>query len=526
MPVPGQSSRPGLEMRTSRVALRAGDLQRRRVLGAPCRQPRQSDARRFLDPVFTRHASLSRRYAPARFLRFVASPRRAISAFTPEIRSAPCRCRRCPPLPAVWPRWRCSLSAGTAALVAAAPTARPSTSLAGGHQRGVRRWRQQRRAVHQRLHRALQQRDDGGRPVDAGRCSTRRPPGPSWTKRHQPDRLHAAARPSTWSRRPAGATRTHAAADPRRRRHDRHERNGRQGGAREEPGQPLTCGSDCDSAAGGRGLRGLRRPPTTSPDRARPPGLSEHHVGPAQSSSVVQHRRQRHGLHRRRDPTPKAGARDGDAAASTAPRRRRPRPCQPGPRRSRTSRAAGSSRRSTARASSGVRRHRHRGPDRPAAAGLLDPAGATPTSADPRPRPGSSSSPARAADRAVGDAVLVTGQRSRSSTPLGGGPGRRRPASPSPRSPPPLVTKLSSGNVVPPALSSSRRRRFRAPTPAAPGRGVTNVESITTVDPSRSTLEFWEAHEGMLVTVNNVRVVGPGPAAVRRDLRDHQAGAS
>ena len=39
---------------------------------------------------------------------------------------------------------------------------------------------------------------------------------------------------------------------------------------------------------------------------------------------------------------------------------------------------------------------------------------------------------------------------------------------------------------------------------------MTNVESITTVDPSRSTLEFWEAHEGMLVTVNDVRVVGPG----------------
>ena len=39
---------------------------------------------------------------------------------------------------------------------------------------------------------------------------------------------------------------------------------------------------------------------------------------------------------------------------------------------------------------------------------------------------------------------------------------------------------------------------------------MTNVESITTVDPGRSTLEFWEAHEGMRVTVNDVRVVGPG----------------
>jgi 5'-nucleotidase len=37
-----------------------------------------------------------------------------------------------------------------------------------------------------------------------------------------------------------------------------------------------------------------------------------------------------------------------------------------------------------------------------------------------------------------------------------------------------------------------------------------NVETIATVDPANSALEFWESHEGMLVQVDNARVVGPG----------------
>ena len=70
------------------------------------------------------------------------------------------------------------------------------------------------------------------------------------------------------------------------------------------------------------------------------------------------------------------------------------------------------------------------------------------------------------------------------------------------------VTVVSSGNPLPPALviTASTVPSLYAPVPTD-GR---TIESISPVDPSRSTLEFWEAHEGMLVTVNDVRVVGPG----------------
>jgi predicted extracellular nuclease len=77
-----------------------------------------------------------------------------------------------------------------------------------------------------------------------------------------------------------------------------------------------------------------------------------------------------------------------------------------------------------------------------------------------------------------------------------------------------VVTVVSKGNALPPPLvisSTTVPGRYVPPLP----QGATNVESITTVDPSRSTLEFWEAHEGMLVTVNEVRVVGPGQTQFR-----------
>ncbi len=69
------------------------------------------------------------------------------------------------------------------------------------------------------------------------------------------------------------------------------------------------------------------------------------------------------------------------------------------------------------------------------------------------------------------------------------------------------VTVASQGNTVPTAL---RLTPSTVPSTYAPTVSSGNVEEITEVDPSRSALEFWEAHEGMLVSVDNARVVGPG----------------
>ncbi|WP_338155557.1 endonuclease/exonuclease/phosphatase family protein [Arsenicicoccus dermatophilus] len=70
----------------------------------------------------------------------------------------------------------------------------------------------------------------------------------------------------------------------------------------------------------------------------------------------------------------------------------------------------------------------------------------------------------------------------------------------------PVVTVLSSGNPVPAAatLPADMPDRY-APRPASG-----NVEEITSVDVHRSALEWYEAHEGELVTVADARVVGPG----------------
>ena len=107
---------------------------------------------------------------------------------------------------------------------------------------------------------------------------------------------------------------------------------------------------------------------------------------------------------------------------------------------------------------------------------------------------------------AVGDAVLVTGRVSEFYP--GGAPATSDSISITEITPT-LVTRSSSGNVLPPALVITPTTVPGTYVPPLPA-GVTNVESITTVDPGRSTLEFWEAHEGMRVTVNDVRVVGPG----------------
>jgi len=72
---------------------------------------------------------------------------------------------------------------------------------------------------------------------------------------------------------------------------------------------------------------------------------------------------------------------------------------------------------------------------------------------------------------------------------------------------PTTITKVSSGNAVPAPLVIAPTT---VPDLYAPTTDSGNVESISTVDPTRSALEFWEAHEGMLVEVDNARVVGPG----------------
>ena len=110
---------------------------------------------------------------------------------------------------------------------------------------------------------------------------------------------------------------------------------------------------------------------------------------------------------------------------------------------------------------------------------------------------------------AVGDAVLVSGSVT-DYYPLSSGENTATTANLSTTELTNLtaVTVVSSGNPLPEALvvgATTVPNRY-APIPTD-GR---NIESISPVDPSNSTLEFWEAHEGMLVTVNNVRVVGPG----------------
>jgi len=109
----------------------------------------------------------------------------------------------------------------------------------------------------------------------------------------------------------------------------------------------------------------------------------------------------------------------------------------------------------------------------------------------------------------VGDAVLVSGTVA-DYYPLASGETVATTANLSTTeiSPATTVTVVSSSNPLPSALTVTATTvpGLYAPTPTD-GK---NIESITPIDPTRSTLEFWEAHEGMLVTVNDVRVVGPG----------------
>jgi predicted extracellular nuclease len=110
----------------------------------------------------------------------------------------------------------------------------------------------------------------------------------------------------------------------------------------------------------------------------------------------------------------------------------------------------------------------------------------------------------------VGDAVLVTGKVS-DFYPLSSGETLATTASLSTTEiAPTTVTTTSRGNALPqPVVLTSTT----VPDRYAPTVAGGNIESLATVDPTNSTLEFWEAHEGMRVEVDSARVVGPGKAA-------------
>ncbi|MDQ2756565.1 MAG: lamin tail domain-containing protein [Actinomycetota bacterium] len=71
------------------------------------------------------------------------------------------------------------------------------------------------------------------------------------------------------------------------------------------------------------------------------------------------------------------------------------------------------------------------------------------------------------------------------------------------------VTTLSVGHPVPAAVAVDGSA---VPDLYAPTTAGANVEDISSVNPSRSALEFYEAHEGMLISVTDAPVVGPGKA--------------
>jgi predicted extracellular nuclease len=108
---------------------------------------------------------------------------------------------------------------------------------------------------------------------------------------------------------------------------------------------------------------------------------------------------------------------------------------------------------------------------------------------------------------AVGDSVLVSGSVS-DYYPLSSGETVSNTASLSiTELSPTTITTISKGNPVPAPLVLTPTTVPGAY--AAPASGG-NVESIDPVDPARSVQEFFEAHEGMLIEVDNARVVGAG----------------
>jgi predicted extracellular nuclease len=107
----------------------------------------------------------------------------------------------------------------------------------------------------------------------------------------------------------------------------------------------------------------------------------------------------------------------------------------------------------------------------------------------------------------VGDDVLVTGKVSEY-YPLSSGETLANTASLSTTElDPTLVTTVSTQNALPAPVVVTPTT---VPDLYAPTVSGGNVETLPTLDPSHSALEFWEAHEGMRVEVDKARVVGPG----------------
>jgi predicted extracellular nuclease len=107
----------------------------------------------------------------------------------------------------------------------------------------------------------------------------------------------------------------------------------------------------------------------------------------------------------------------------------------------------------------------------------------------------------------VGDDVLVTGKVNEY-YPLSSGETLADTASLSTTEiDPTLVTTVSTGDALPAPVVITPTT---VPDLYAPTVSGGNVETLTTVDPTNSALEFWEAHEGMRVEVDNARVLGPG----------------
>ena len=113
----------------------------------------------------------------------------------------------------------------------------------------------------------------------------------------------------------------------------------------------------------------------------------------------------------------------------------------------------------------------------------------------------------------VGDTVLVTGTVSDFYP--GGAPSPTQANLSTTEVSPTTIATLSHGAALPAplVLTPDTVPALYAPTVPADSDGNHNIESITMVDLTHTALEFWEAHEGMLVSVSDARVVGPGKAA-------------
>ena len=107
---------------------------------------------------------------------------------------------------------------------------------------------------------------------------------------------------------------------------------------------------------------------------------------------------------------------------------------------------------------------------------------------------------------AVGDSVLVTGKVADFYTLASGETLATTSSLSDTEIDPTTITTISSANALPApvVLTPANVPALYAPSPAGG-----NIETITTVDPTHSVLEFFEAHEGMLVEVDNARVIGP-----------------